>query len=81
MENESVDEVFESFWKDIVFRGGEWDLEQVKKELADFRMVMKEVSLVYDSITGGRISKITTRHEVVIEAAERHFEELFGEDE
>ena len=45
----------ERFWNDIVAPGGVWDIEQVKRELHDYRVVMHEVGLVYDSVTWGRI--------------------------
>ena len=42
----------------------------VQNELADFRMVMQEVSKVYDYITHGRISKPNTKAEDVIAVAD-----------
>jgi hypothetical protein len=61
-----VQEDFDSFWAPIVCPNGQWDLEQVKKELSDYHTVMREVSEVYMHITEGRISKPNTRAGAVI---------------
>lgn len=52
-----VQVVFEDFWASIVCPGGEWDVDQVKRELHDFHMMLTEVPKVYYEITQGRISK------------------------
>ena len=66
MSNE-VQKVFTEFWQEIVILpNGEWDLEQVKKELYDFHRLMRNASEVYDHVTMGRISKENTRPGVVI---------------
>ena len=52
---------------------GSLNVEQVKKELTDFKSVMDNVSVVYMTLTGGRISKILTEPQVVIELAKEHF--------
>lgn len=65
-----IQKVFEEFWQDIVMPNGEWDLEQVKKELYDYRQIMVSVSRVYDHITLGRITKPNTAARVVIEEAD-----------
>lgn len=51
---------YNDFWKDIVEKDGVVDMEQVKKELFDFRFMMKEVPKVYMEVTGGKISKTNT---------------------
>jgi len=61
-----VQAVFEEFWQPIVMLNGEWDLEQVKRELYDYRQVMSRVSEVYEYITHGRISKPNTDPAIVI---------------
>lgn len=54
---ETAEETYENFWKLIVEKDGEVDMEQVKKELHDFHIVMNEVSKVYSHLTGGQLSK------------------------
>ena len=52
---------YEDFWKDIVEKDGEINLDQVKKELYDFSWMNTEVPKVYDHVTTGRISKPNTK--------------------
>jgi len=60
-EKEDWERTFEEFWREIVCRAdGSLDIEQVKRELHDFHIVMGEVALVYDHITGGLLTKPTT---------------------
>lgn len=57
MSAETVEEIFDGFWRDIVMPKGAWDLDQVKRELADYEMILRAVAEVYCDITQGRISK------------------------
>lgn len=52
--------MWKDFWEPIVAPEGKLDLEQVKKELYDYRQMMKNVSGVYEHVTGGKISKPNT---------------------
>ena len=75
-----VEKVWEDFWRDIVCnKDGTLNLEQIKKELYDFSIALEEVPKVYDALTGGKISKINTLHDVVISVAEDYFSELSEE--
>lgn len=57
---ETVDEIYNGFWKDIVEKeDGTIDIEQVKKELSDFYVCMDNVPQVYAEITNGTLSKVT----------------------
>lgn len=71
-----VEQVFNEFWASIVMPDGEWDLEQVKKELYDYRVFMQTASEVYDHITCGAISKINTKADVIISVADDLVNEL-----
>lgn len=67
MENNEVEKVWQEFWKDIVCdENGNVDLEQIKKELCDFRFMMNEVPKVYSEITGGLLSYPTYEAETVL---------------
>ena len=58
---EEVEKVYQEFWKDIVENeDGTINVEQVKKELADFRMVMDNCASAYSEMTCGMISKPNT---------------------
>lgn len=65
-----VTEVYEDFWRDIIEPNGVVDLDQVKRELHDFKVVMEEVRKVYYTITGGRISKVNTAATAVLGVVE-----------
>jgi hypothetical protein len=45
------------FWKDIIYKEGKLDEEQVLKELADFYFMIDQVPKVYCAITGSQLSK------------------------
>lgn len=49
--------------------------EQMKKELADFRVMMHEVNLAYCEVTGGYISKPNTASRHVIDRVEDRIQE------
>ena len=40
------------FWKDIIYKDGKIDEEQVMKELHDYSFLMEQASLVYEQISG-----------------------------
>lgn len=63
----------EEFWKDIIYKNGKIDEEQVMKELSDFSYVMNEVPKVYEEITGGILSKIMYPAEVVLKEFNEQF--------
>lgn len=66
-----VEKIWNEFWKEIVCKpDGSIDISQLKKELADFSMVMNGASKVYCAITDDRISKLNTDPDVVIRVAE-----------
>ena len=62
-------------WKQIIYKNGKINEEQVMKELADFSFVMKEVPKVYCEITGGFLSKIMYPAEVVLAEFNERFED------
>ena len=76
----NVDEIYNEFWKSIVEKDGKLNIEQVKKELADYYFVMKQVPKVYSHITGGKLSKIMYEAETVIAHADDYEQELRNEE-
>lgn len=61
------EKVYQKFWKTIVeTEDGQLDMEQVKKELADYKILLDEVPKVYDELAG--FSKPHTRATVIIDA-------------
>lgn len=63
---EDIEKEWEDTWKDIVFKNGVLDLEQLKKELYDFSNVIRNVETVYEYITCGSLSCCTYDSDLVI---------------
>jgi hypothetical protein len=79
--DKEVEQCYQEFWKDIIEKpDGTIDVEQVKKELYDFRVMMREVRKVYDDVTGGKFSKPNTAAEHIIDAVNERIEKIV-EDE
>lgn len=72
-----IEKVYKEFWVDAVFEGKEPTLEQIKAELYDYSILMRNVAEVYCTITGGKISKQLTLPAHVIEEAEEYYKKLF----
>lgn len=69
-----VEEEWE-FWKDIVCNeDGTINIEQLKKELCDFSVMIGEVPKVYVAVTGGTLSKPLYYADTVISV----FNEKYG---
>jgi hypothetical protein len=58
------------FWKPLCTKSGKVNLDAVKRELHDYRMVLREVPKVYDHVTRGRICKANTLAREVIAVAD-----------
>lgn len=54
--NQEVQECWESFWREILVKNGQLDIDQVKKELFDYKYVREQASLVYSELSG--LSKV-----------------------
>ncbi len=64
---EDYEKIYEEFWKGIVENpDGSLNLDQIKRELADFKALMTSASEVFMHVTCGRVSKPNTLAEVVI---------------
>lgn len=70
MAEPEVEETYADFWRDIVEVDGQLNVDQVKAELHDYRMVLSEVPRVYVNITRGRISKPHTKADAVLQVVE-----------
>lgn len=78
---QEIQELWETFWKPLVTKDGELDLEQIKKELYDFHFIMQQVPKVYTHITGNKLSKLMYRAETVIRMADEYYEDLYETNE
>ncbi len=65
-----IDKKVLDFWKDIIYKDGVLNEEQVLKELNDFYFIMQQVPKVYDHITKGRLSKLMYEAATVISEAD-----------
>lgn len=71
---EEVEKVYQDFWKDIVENeDGTLNVEQVKKELADFSMVMDNCSSAYQEMSGSLITKPNTYFSEVLTIFQEKF--------
>lgn len=77
---EDYEKTYEEFWKGIVENpDGSLDVDQVKRELHDFDMMMREVPKVYCHVTGGLLSKPLTNADAIIEEADAVISRLVQE--
>lgn len=75
------EKTFHDFWKGIVmFPDGAPNVDQIKRELHDAHVFMSEASKVYDYITGGMVSKVTTKAEIVMQLADEHYDEIYKDE-
>jgi hypothetical protein len=72
---------FEEFWNPIIMPDGDLNMDQLKRELHDYRTLIRNVSKVYDHVTGGYISKPMTNPDVVIREANRNYKLIWSEGE
>ncbi|WP_354684798.1 hypothetical protein [Cupriavidus necator] len=70
---------WDEFWNEIVSPNGVLDLEQVKKELAAFSMLLHFVPKVYDHATGGAVTYPQTAPSAVCSAIDNHVQDLTDE--
>lgn len=72
---------YDEFWKDIIENeDGSINLDQLKKELSDFKQLMTNIPKVYMHVTGGAISKVNTKPEAVCQLADEHYSSLMSND-
>ncbi len=79
MMTKEVQEEYDNFWKDIVEKDGVLDKEAVMNELADYKVLLHNVPIVYSHVTHGRISKQLTDADVVCSVADDCVTDLVNE--
>jgi len=85
MQEEIVDyeQVWENFWKEIVVDDdGNINLDQVKRELSDFKMLMSSTSEIIGEITNGLLSYPNYPARTVLNLFEENYisKQTAGED-
>ncbi len=79
---EEAEHDWEHLWKPILFKeDGSLDVEQLKKEMADFGFMIREVPRVYSHVTGGLLSKPNYFADTVIAEHDDHVGELVRDHE
>lgn len=69
---EDYEKVYDDFWKSIVENeDGTLNVDQIKRELFDWRIAMQQVSEAYSELTGGLLSKPNTAARWVIHYAQQ----------
>lgn len=67
MTDRSYTEIFDAFWADLVLHpDGTPNMDQIKRELADYYSMLGEIPKIFCEITNGRISKPNTLAHAVI---------------
>jgi hypothetical protein len=80
MIDENVQKVWDEFWVDILCKeDGLLDLDQMKRELSDYHMLLQNMPSILMEATGGRVSKPNTDRSVVIQLIQEEQQRLFEE--
>ena len=69
---------YNEFWKEIVENpDGSLNKEQIMKELADFSVLIKNLSEIYCYMTGNMVSKPMVNSSVIIQICEEQLQESY----
>ena len=68
--DKEVEECWNNFWEDIIVKDGNLDLDQIKKELYDYHLLLENTRKLYFELTNGAISKPLTEPSVIINLVE-----------
>ena len=73
-----VETKYNEFWKEIVENpDGTLNKEQIMKELADFSVLIGNISKIYCYMTGNMVSKPMVHAEVIIQLCEEQLQESY----
>lgn len=76
MNRYDIEQIYQDFWKDIICDAdGNINVEQLKKELYDFYVMIQEVPKVYYAVTGGILSKCLYSAETVLDYFREKYED------
>lgn len=76
-EDPEMEEIWTKNWKHILIKEGVLDLQQLKKELADFTNILNEVRTVYSHVTGNTLSGCLHKSKNVIKQTEEYYKEHY----
>jgi hypothetical protein len=73
--SDDYEATYDEFWRALVENpDGTLNLDQVKRELHDYRWMMSQVPEVYSHVTGGILSKPNYEARSVINVADEHYQ-------
>lgn len=78
LQGADYEQTWKEFWGPIVTANGVVNIDQVKRELYDFHVLTRNVSRVYDHVTGGNLSKPLTDPKAVMHAADKHYKWIWS---
>jgi len=64
-------------WLPLLLSDGELDVEKIKNEMHDLVFIFKQVSKVYDTITGGKLSKVMYFADTILEAHHENMQKSY----
>lgn len=73
--NKETERDYESIWKPLLQTNGKWDDKKIRNEMLDLIFVLNQVSEVYCSLTGGKLSKPMYYAKTIIDAYEDQLQE------
>lgn len=71
--DQSYEDLYDDFWKDIIEKDGVVNMDQVKRELSDYHHILDQVPEIYMEVTGGMISKPNTCKGPVLDLFRENF--------
>lgn len=74
-----VEACYREVWANVVEVDGVIDIDRVKAELHDYHMLLRDIPLIFDHVTGGRATKPNTTPAVINQFADEHYAEVAGD--
>lgn len=83
MAEHDVEQVWHEFWEPIVTQSGltgsVLDIDQIKRELYDYRQLLKGLPGFFDDVSGGKVTKPNTDLRIVSELIQERALEQYNE--
>lgn len=76
---QDYERIYRDFWQDIIEKDGQVTMDQVKRELYDFWVLMDNAGKVYYHVTGGKLSKTNYDAQVICDEADENYRKLYEE--
>lgn len=73
---QDYEQIYREFWQDIIEKDGQVNMDQAKRELYDFLILMDNARKVYYHVTGGKLSKTNYDAQVICDEADENYRKL-----